>query len=345
MKYSTVVIFGGAGYIGSYFAAYLLDEKLAEKVVLADITRVKEKIWPEVVKQGEKDGTVQYIEVDVREPITSNALPKECDMIANFAAIHREPGHEEYEYFETNLAGAENVCNWANRIGCKNIIFTSSIAPYGISPDARTEDSLTVPVTAYGSSKLAAEKIHQTWQAGDAENRYLSIVRPGVVFGPGEDGNVPRMIRALRAGYFFFAGNKGTVKAGGYIKELTHAMAYVLDQQVQKGEHVALYNFTLENPPTFEEYVNEVKAVAGISREVFDVPYQLLLIAAYMIDIIARPLGINHPFSPVRIRKLVRPNHILPEYLKKNGYPFKYDLRGALEDWKKDAPQDWGIKE
>ena len=342
MTYSSVVIFGGAGYIGSYFAAYLLDENLADKIVLADITREKEKIWPDIVKKSENDGRVQYVECDVRCMIVSDLLPENCDLIANFAAIHREPGHEDYEYFETNLSGAENVCEWAARNGCQKIIFTSSIAPYGISPEALTEESLTVPVTAYGSSKLAAEKIHMAWQAGDATGRFLSIVRPGVVFGPGEDGNVPRMIRALQGGYFFFAGNKDTVKAGGYIKELTRAMVYVLDRQEKKGEHIALYNFSLENPPSFEEYVNEVKAIAGISRGVFNMPYQLLLIVAYMIDIIARPLGIKHPFSPVRIRKLVRPNHILPAYLKKNNYPFEYDLRAALEDWKKDAPQDWG---
>lgn len=344
MKLSSVVIFGGAGYIGSYFAAHLLEEGLAENIVFADITRVKEKIWPESVKHAEKTGKVQYVEMDVRNPIASDLLPKTCDLITNFAAIHREPGHEDYEYFETNLAGAENVCDWASSVGCSRMIFTSSIAPYGIYPDPKTEDSLTVPVTAYGSSKLAAEKIHQTWQAGEKDNRFLSIVRPGVVFGPGEDGNVPRMIRALSKGYFFYAGNKDTIKAGGYIKELTNSMTHVMQEQEQKNERIALYNFSLKTPPSFEHYVNEIQAVAGISRKVINIPFRLLLLAAYIIEVVAKPLGISHPFSPVRIRKLVRPNHIIPEYLIRNEYPFKYDLRAALEDWKTDAPQDWRSK-
>lgn len=344
MKFSSVVIFGGAGYIGSYFAAHLLEEGLAENIVLADITKVKEKIWPSVVLQAEKEGKLRYVECDVRKPLDPAQLPDKCDLIANFAAVHREPGHEDYEYYETNLAGAENVCAWAAAVGCPRIIFTSSIAPYGISPEPKTEKSLTVPVTAYGGSKLAAEKMHQTWQAGDPENRYLSIVRPGVVFGPGEDGNVPRMIRALRKGYFFYTGNKDTVKAGGYIKELPRAMVYVLERQEQQKEHVALYNFTLKTPPTFGEYVNEIRSVAGISRDVANVPFPLLLTASYMIETVARPLGIKHPFSPVRVRKLVRPNHIIPNYLIENEYPFAYDLHGAMEDWKNDAPQDWGVE-
>ena len=103
-----------------------------------------------------------------------------------FAAVHREPGHEGHEYYQTNLLGAENVCDWADKVNCQKIIFSSSIAPYGPSEDERNESSLPVPTTAYGGSKLAAEKIHQIWQAKDFDKRQLVIVRPGVVFGPGE---------------------------------------------------------------------------------------------------------------------------------------------------------------
>src|SRR5690606_31892986 len=99
---------------------------------------------------------------DVRRPI--DWFPEEkVDLIANFAAVHREPGHEDYEYYETNLLGAENVCAWAERVGCNKLIFTSSIAPYGPSESPKNEGSLPVPVSAYGGSKLVAEQIHQKW--------------------------------------------------------------------------------------------------------------------------------------------------------------------------------------
>jgi len=60
-----------------------------------------------------------------------------------------------------------------------------------------------------------------------------------------------------------------------------------------------------------------------------------------VIDAFARPLGIKHPFSPVRIKKLTRSNNILPGYLVKNGYVFKYDLETALADWRADCPEEW----
>jgi hypothetical protein len=55
-------------------------------------------------------------------------------------------------------------------------------------------------------------------------------------------------------------------------------------------------------------------------------------VVAYLIDVFARPLGIKHPFSPDRIKKLVRSNNILPGYLVKNEYP--YTLETAFIDWK-----------
>ena len=93
-------------------------------------------------------------------------------------------------YFETNIRGAENVCAFAEKFGIKKIVFTSSIAPYGAAEDLKTEETLPTPNTPYGISKLVAEKIHTIWQAKQPNERQLTIVRPGVVFGKGENGKV-----------------------------------------------------------------------------------------------------------------------------------------------------------
>lgn len=49
-----------------------------------------------------------------------------------------------------------------------------------------------MPNTPYGISKLVAEKIHEVWQAKD-KSRELTIVRPGIVYGKGEHGNMTRL--------------------------------------------------------------------------------------------------------------------------------------------------------
>ncbi|SDK05435.1 NAD-dependent epimerase/dehydratase family protein [Pseudomonas indica] len=334
------VVFGGAGFVGSFWARFLLDQKIVNKVYLYDLESAGQKSSAFRRALITSCSKLQVVIGDVRRSI--DWVPEEpVELIANFAAIHREPGHEDFEYYETNLLGAENVCAWAEKVGCNRLIFTSSISPYGPSEAVKDERSLPVPATAYGGSKLAAEKIHQTWQAKDNANRRLVIVRPGVVFGPGEGGNVSRLIKAVLHRYFFYMGNRSTRKAGVYVKELCNAMWWVLQQQEAKGEHVSLFNMSMNPGPSIEDYVETVCKVAGVRRTVPAVPYPLLLTAAYAIDAIAKPLRISHPFSPVRIRKLVRSNNILPTYLVENGYPYQYTLESAFADWKQSCPEEW----
>lgn len=335
------VIFGGTGFIGSFFANFLINQNIYKNVFLADIKTIEEQGSKFRVSLINGSENISYGYCDVRNSVDDFMGSEAVDLIVNFAAIHREPGHKDYEYFQTNLLGAENVCKFAEKVGCKNIIFTSSISPYGVSELIKDELTLPIPVTAYGSSKLVAEKIHQIWQAKDVENRRLVIVRPGVVFGPSEGGNISRLIKAVTHRYFFFMGNKDTRKAGVYVKELCNAVWWVFQEQKKNGGSVSLFNMSMNPGPSIGEYVNAICRTQGIKRFVPTVPYKLLMVVAYVIDLVAKPLGIKHPFSPVRIRKLVRSNNILPNYLVDHGYQFQYSLDAAFADWKKDCPEEW----
>lgn len=332
MKFDTCVVFGGTGFIGSHFACYLLKNGLARQIILADLAPIRADF--ELA-----DPAIQHVTIDVRTLPQTWALPGNVDLIANFAAVHREPGHELHEYYETNLPGADNVCAYAEAADCSQIIFTSSIAPYGPTESVKNEESIPTPVSGYGGSKLVAEKIHMGWQRAGA-GRKLVIVRPGVVFGPGERGNVTRLVQATLRRYFLYIGNRKTRKAGGYVKELTNTMLWVLARIPEQGG-TKLYNFTMEQPPTVEEYVNTVCKVASVNRWLPTVPYGLLLAISYCIDTFARLLGIKQPISPVRIRKLVKSNNIEPGVLRREGYEYQYTLETAMADWRRDRVNDW----
>ena len=336
------VIFGGTGFIGTYFALELIQEKNYSKVYLFDIAPICETRFLPLLKPYLDRGQLIYQPCDVRKAIGEQIIIAESEvkLIANFAAIHREPGHQAEEYYETNLLGADNVCTWANAVHCKNIIFTSSIAPYGPSETPKTEKSLPVPISAYGGSKLAAEKIHIAWQRDDKDNKRLTIVRPGVVFGAGEGGNVSRLIKAVLGCYFFYMGNKHTRKAGTYVKELCRAMCWVHDS-AKDDRNIRLFNMSMNPGPSMEEYVNTICEVAGVNRFVPSVPFAVLYPASFLVEAIAKIVRVNQPISPVRIKKLVRSNNILPEYLEKQGYEYRYTLKSALQDWKQQMPGEW----
>lgn len=333
------VIFGGTGFIGTFFANHLINNERYEKVYLYDYERVDAKDSIYRKKLIEENNKIIQVVGDVRNEI--DWLPNcKIDLVANMAAIHREPGHKNFEYFETNILGANNVCNWAEKQGCTNMIFTSSIAPYGPSEIEKNEDSIPVPETAYGSSKLVAEKIHEKWQQKDSNNK-LIIVRPGVVFGPGEGGNVSRLIKAVKNRYFLYMGNRDTRKAGIYIKELCLAMTWTLDYLDECSNNYVLFNMSMNPGPSIEEYVGSILKTINKTYMFLNVPSSLLLICAHIIDFFAKPFRIEHPFSPIRIKKLMRSNNIVPNFLVNNGYKFTFTLDDAMKDWKKDSPEDW----
>ena len=238
-----------------------LQEKLAARVVLVDLNPPRAEPWTAYLQQELEAGRAEFVRWDVRQPIPESLLPK-ADLIFNLAAVHREPGHQAHEYFETNLKGAENVCAWAAATGCDRIVFTSSIAPYGPSEEMKDEASLPVPDSPYGSSKLAAEKMHIAWQAG-RDCRKLLMLRPGVVFGPGEEGNVTRLVRSVVKGYFVYMGNRQTRKAGGYVKELSRVIRFGLEHQDASGDRMTLLNFSLDPPPALEDYVAAIAEGRG----------------------------------------------------------------------------------
>lgn len=332
MKWNTCIIFGGAGFIGSHFAKFLLNNGLVCRVILADIKPIRDDF-------NFDPSQVSFVELDVRKPPSVWQLPTSVDLIANFAAVHREPGHELHEYYETNLPGADNVCAWAEQVGCQNIVFTSSIAPYGPTESVKTEASIPTPNMPYGGSKLAAEKIHMGWQRAGL-GRKLVIVRPGVVFGPGERGNVTRLVQATLRRYFLYMGNKETRKAGGYVKELVNTMRWALSKIPESGG-IFLYNFTVPKAPSVEDYVNTTLKVIGKNFFIPVVPFKLLLAISYVIEVFAKPLGINQPISPVRIKKLIRSTNIEPGVLVREGYEYQYTLESAMRDWYRERPDEW----
>ena len=96
-----------------------------------------------------------------------------------------------------------------------------------------------------------AEKIHQIWQAREA-NRELTIVRPGIVYGKGEHGNMTRLYNSQKKHYFFYAGRKDTVKACIYVKELVRFFQYRMIDHDFPG--VDVYNCTFEPASPLSRY-------------------------------------------------------------------------------------------
>ncbi len=354
------IITGGTGFIGTHLANLLHEQHPESNIWNLDIvdpakldkgdmtekeiqeyTTIKQWKTP-VVEGGTRKATFVYC--DVRKPLGNLPFtPTSEDVIFNLAAVHRTPGHPDYTYFETNIRGAENVCAFAEKYGIKKIVFTSSIAPYGAAEELKEETTLPTPNTPYGISKLVAEKIHLAWQAGGKRSfdfaqddkglvkneRQLTIVRPGVVFGKGENGNFTRLYWGIKGHKFMYPGRKDTVKAAIYVKELVRFMVWSLDNQKSGAE---IYNCTFEPAYSIEEICETIKTVTGMNNRIPFVPSWLLMSAASVIGTLGAPMGI----CPARVRKLMISTNICGKKLAESGYQFKWSFEEAISDWFED---------
>jgi nucleoside-diphosphate-sugar epimerase len=327
-----VFLFGGSGYISHFLLKGFLESKTFDRYYVYDI---KELIGFD--SEIEK-GLIVFNLVDVRKPIVIPNLDININdsWVFNLAAIHREPGHEQKEYFDTNISGANNINAFLETTGIKNLFFTSSIAPYGPSLDQRTENSPLYPETPYGISKAMAELFHQNW-ANSHKDRRVIIVRPSVIYGPNDPGNVYRMVKAIRKGSFVIPGNGKVKKAYGYVYGLVESILFVME----KDEKIIIYNYA-ENPiENLNEMGKIIKKRFNYKKPIFSVPISLLLIISFFIRNIFKILGKKTSIHPVRVKKAGFPTNINPKYLIDNGFHFRYPFEKSLLHWEQNAPNDF----
>ena len=322
------IIFGGSGFIGTHLIHLLKETHPEANIYDLDIVMPGEEgVVPGVV---EKNDEVIYERVDVRKKIEWNIQTTEDDVVFNLAAVHRTPGHEDKEYFETNIKGAENVTEWCENHGIKKILFTSSIAPYGAAEELKTEETLPTPNTAYGISKLVAEKIHEKW--AEKVKGQLVIVRPGIVYGKGEHGNMTRLYAGIKKHYFFYT-RKDTIKACIYVKELVRFFMWSLENNKS-----GIWNCTFEPAYNIEQICETMKKATGMNSWIPSVNGKFLMgVAAIVGPIGGKVVGIH----PARVKKLMISTNINGDKLKNSGYQFHWSLEESFKDWFEDCNREY----
>jgi len=307
MNKNKAIIFGAEGFIGKHLAR-----------------RLNSEIIPYDIKPNSNSNIC-----DIRKKIRAN--DKEINVIYNLAAIHTSPGHEYSEYFNTNINGAENICDYAREKNINTILFTSSIATYGIAEVEKTEKSLPLPTSAYGISKLVAEEIHKRWQTEKPNERKLIIVRPGVVFGQNEGGNFTRLYRAMKKRRFFYPGRKDTKKAAIYVKDLVRIM---VEMAAKEKPGVHLYNTVYTPVHSIQEICETMAIVTGVKEPKFKIPADMLTFAAASINVFGKMIGKTFDgIHPDRVKKLMVSTNINGQKLLDHGYELEYSLEEAIADW------------
>ena len=321
MKERSAIVFGGAGFIGCHFLRQMVQLGSYEKLFSVDIAA------PRFTDEG-----VHYVNGDVRNPIPKDLCGDGSFDIFNFAAVHTTPGHEDWEYYWTNVHGATNVCRFASDVGAEYVLFTSTMMVYGPTEAPKDEDAKLEPVNAYGRSKILAEGLHRLWQSERPDRRRLTIVRPGVIYGLAERGNFTRLARALNQRRFVYPGRSDTIKACGYINDLVSSMLQVRDH----NDGVFLYNFCHPQRYTSKDICAAFSKVAGYREPKILLPIWALNSISFGFELLSA-VGVKTDINRARVRKLYQSTNMVPKQLPSAGFRYQYDLVAGLADWKRSS--------
>jgi len=308
---NNIAIIGGSGFIGTKLAGRLLDAGHSTRI----IDKAESRVYPEL-----------WIKGDVRDRHSLPSALEGCDVIYNLAAEHRDDVMPRSLYYDVNVGGAENVCQAAEELGVKKIIFTSSVAVYGFTEKETDESGELRPFNDYGRTKLEAEKVYRGWQEKSGA-RSLTIVRPTVVFGEGNRGNVYNLLNRIASGKFLMVGNGRNHKSMAYVGNVVSFLEFAL----RFGPGIHLFNYIDKPDLDMNSLVSLVNEKIGNGREkLFRLPYRLGYAGGLVFDAASRLTGKKYPISSIRIKKFCSDTQFTSYRIRETGFTPPYSLEEGL---------------
>lgn len=306
-----ILVIGGSGFIGTR----LIDVLVAEGYEVANLDLAPSPRHAPLTTLG-----------DVCNLAAVTAASAGRDVIVNLAAEHRDDVRPVSRYDSVNVDGARTVAAAAEANGIDRIVFTSTVAVYGLDQPDPDETAPPVPFNDYGRTKLAAEQILCAWAEQD-DRRSLVVVRPAVVFGEGNRGNVYNLARQVASGRFLFVGDGSNRKSMGYVGNL----AAYLAGSVTAGPGTSVVNYADKPDLTTRQIVELIHATLGSARRSSrTVPLPLGLAAGRAFDGLSRVSGRSLPVSSVRIRKFTAQTTVDTTRLQASGFQAEVTVPEAL---------------
>jgi len=306
-----IILVGGSGFIGSYISENLLRDRRDFEVI-------------DLIEPSSSD--VVFRSGDIRYP-DQIRLPDGTDTIIHLAAVHRDDARPRSSYAQTNVVGTRNVVEAAELTGVRRIIFTSTVAVYGFAGPDANEEAIIAPFNEYGRTKYLAEQILKEWYMRDQKNRSLTILRPTVVFGPKNRGNVYNLINQIHRNRFIMVGSGKNKKSICYVENLVDFMLRCLE--LPSGARVL--NYVDKPDVTMNALVGIVRTALGKGDGVgMRVPRSVGLALGVLADAFSGVTGVSVPLSRVRVEKFTATT-TFSSGASAVGFVPKYSVEDALE--------------
>ncbi|MDA9300081.1 NAD(P)-dependent oxidoreductase [Amylibacter sp.] len=299
-----ITLIGGSGFVGTNLCRQLYLKQQDFEII--DLKMSNQ--FPEKCKIA-----------DIRNPDTLRDTIT-GDVVVHLAAVHRDDIRDKSEYQRTNVNGTENVALVCHEKNIKKIVFTSSVAIYGFAEPGTDEGGLINPFNEYGRTKFEAEEKFRAWQSRDG--RSLIIVRPTVIFGEGNRGNVFNLLCQIASGKFLMVGKGENKKSLAYIGNIVAFLEACISTEQKYG----VYNYVDTPDFTMNELVSLVRSkLKGKDGVGLRLPYWLGIILGSMADAISFVTRKNLSISSIRVKKFASSTEFKSAKVDLNGFvpPFK----------------------
>lgn len=309
-----VYLVGGSGFIGSVLGKELTENKIGFKI----LDKQSSTVFPgmtSIADVRDKDQIRRELQGAGNE-----------DWMVLLAAEHKDDVSPVSLYYDVNVTGTKNVLDAMDAQGITKIIFTSSVAVYGLDKENPAEDHPADPFNHYGKSKWDAEEVLREWYNRDPGNRTLVIIRPTVVFGPGNRGNVYNLLKQIASGKFLMIGKGDNKKSMAYVENITALIRYCMSNLT--GYNV--FNYADKPDLSMNELVKVAEGALGKKLPGIRIPYAVGVIAGMGFDVLAAISRRKFPISAVRVKKFCATTQFSNEAILKKGYKPVVTLKDGL---------------
>lgn len=263
---------------------------------------------------------------DVRDFNSINSLMTETDLVVLLAAQHRDDVTPTSLYYDTNVEGMKNVLKAMECNGIKRMVFFSSVAIYGLNKDNPDENTPADPFNHYGKSKWQAEQVLQEWYKTHNDWN-IDIIRPTVIFGERNRGNVYNLLHQLSTGRFFKIGNGRNVKSMAYVGNVVAFVKYMIEN-VTEGYNI--FNYIDKPDFNMNQLTELVCSKLGKKIPAISFPYWIGMAGGYFFDFISFISRKKLEISSVRVKKYCSTTQYDSTKARNTGFVAPYTLSEGL---------------
>ena len=264
--------------MGRHLAAKLVA--MGEEVVVADIERSDLDIY----------WSVGVMPVDIRDSAAAQRLPiGPDDIVYNLAAKMLTPiqlrSRRHAFCWPTNYDGARNLYSAVRDAGASKIVqFTTDMVYGKTQTSPKTEDHPKVPLGEYGSSKLATERLAESFRTDGVD---VTILRPRLIIGPGRLGILAKLFKLIDRGWPVPMIGSGK-QPYQFVSVFDCADAAILAWQA--GVPSREFNLGSNNPPSVRELLSSLIASVGSRSMLVPTPAWLVKSTLAALDRLNRPI-------------------------------------------------------